>query len=101
MQSVIYIEKKRGKEQSASRQACFVDTRPSEDVHIKTCEINKMKQYMNETGNSQVKRESFASRSLSLTTEQRLWNDIPNEMKQCVDVESFKKTLKTFLFNKF
>ena len=31
----------------------------------------------------------------------RLWNDIPNEVKQCVDVETFKKKLKTFLFNNF
>ena len=31
----------------------------------------------------------------------RLWNDIPNDVKQCVNVETFKKKLKTFLFNKF
>ena len=47
-----------------------------------------------------VKRESFANRSFSVMGP-RLWNDIPNEVKQCVDVESFKKKLKTFLFNKF
>ena len=47
-----------------------------------------------------VKRESFANRSFSVMGP-RLWNDIPNEIKQCVDVETFKKKLKTFLFNKF
>ena len=47
-----------------------------------------------------VKRESFANRSFSVMGP-RLWNDIPNEVKQCVDVETFKKKLKTFLFNKF
>ena len=31
----------------------------------------------------------------------RLWNDIPNEVKQRVGVEIFKQKLKTFLFNKF
>ena len=47
-----------------------------------------------------VKRESFANRSFSVMGP-RLWNDIPNEVKQCVDVETFKKKSKTFLFNKF
>ena len=46
-----------------------------------------------------IKRESFANRSFSVMGPQ-LWNDIPNEVKQCVDVETFKKKLKTFLFNK-
>ena len=44
-----------------------------------------------------VKRESFANRSFSVMGP-RLWNDIPNEVKQCVDVETFKKKLKTFRF---
>ena len=47
-----------------------------------------------------IKRESFANRSFSVMGP-RLWNDIPNEVKQCVDVETFKKKLKTFVFNKF
>ena len=47
-----------------------------------------------------IKRESFANRSFSVMGP-RLWNDIPNEVKQCVDVEIFKKKLKAFLFNKF
>ena len=47
-----------------------------------------------------VKRESFANRSFSVMGP-RLWNDIPNEIKQCVDVETFQKKLKTFLFNKY
>ena len=47
-----------------------------------------------------VKRESFANRSFSVMGP-RLWNDIPNDLKQCVNVETFKKKLKTFLFNKF
>ena len=47
-----------------------------------------------------VKRESFANRSFSVMGP-RLWNDIPNDVKQCVNVETFKKKLKTFLFNKF
>ena len=45
-----------------------------------------------------VKIESFANRSFSVMGPQ-LWNDIPNEVKQCVDIETFKKKLKTF--NKF
>ena len=47
-----------------------------------------------------VKRESFANRSFSVMGP-RLWNDIPNDLKQCVNVETFKKKLKTFLSNKF
>ena len=47
-----------------------------------------------------IKRESFANRSFSVMGP-RLRNDTPNEIKQCVDVEIFKKKLKTFLFNKF
>ena len=47
-----------------------------------------------------VKRESFANRSFSVMGP-RLWNDIPNDVKQCINVETFKKELKTFLFNKF
>ena len=47
-----------------------------------------------------VKRESFANRSFSVVGP-RLWNDIPNEIKKCINVETFKKQLKTFLFNKF
>ena len=31
----------------------------------------------------------------------RLWNDTPNEVKECANIETFKKKLKTFLFNKF
>ena len=44
-----------------------------------------------------VKRESFANRSVSVMRP-RLWNDTPNEIKQCIDVEKFKKKLKKFLF---
>ena len=47
-----------------------------------------------------VKRESFAKRSLSEIGPQ-LWNDIPNELKQCADVKTFKKQVNTFLFDKF
>ena len=47
-----------------------------------------------------VKRESFANRSFSVMGT-RLWNDFPNELNQCVDVETFKKKRKTILFNKF
>ena len=47
-----------------------------------------------------VKRESFANRSFSVMGP-RLWNDIPNDVKQYVNVETFKKKLKTFLFDKF
>ena len=47
-----------------------------------------------------VKRESFANRSFSVMGP-RLWNDIPNDVKQCVNVETFKKKLKTFLFKSF
>ena len=47
-----------------------------------------------------VKRESFANKSFSVMGP-RLWSDIPNEIKQCVDVEIFKKKLNTFLFNEF
>ena len=47
-----------------------------------------------------VKRESFANRPFSVMGP-RLWNDIPNDLKQCINVETFKKKLKTFLFNKF
>ena len=46
-----------------------------------------------------VKRESFANRSFSAMGP-RLWNDIPSEVKQCVDVETFKKKLKILPFNK-
>ena len=46
-----------------------------------------------------VKRESSANRSFSVMGP-RLWNDMPNEMKQCIDVETFKKKLKTFFKNK-
>ena len=35
-----------------------------------------------------VKRESFANRSFNVMGP-RLWNEIPNEAKQCVDVETF------------
>ena len=45
-----------------------------------------------------VKRESFANRSFNVM-EPRLWNDISNEVKQSVDIEIFKKKLKTFLFS--
>ena len=47
-----------------------------------------------------IKRESFANKSFSVMGP-RLRNDIPNEIKQCVDVETFTKQFKTFLFNKF
>ena len=39
-----------------------------------------------------VKRESFANRSFSLMGP-RLWNNIPNDVKQCVNVETCKKKL--------
>ena len=51
-------------------------------------------------GIPKVKRESFANRSFSVLGP-RLWNNISNEVKQCVDIETFKKKLKIFLFNKF
>ena len=47
-----------------------------------------------------VKRQSFANRSVSVMGP-RLRNDIPNELKQCADVKTFKKKLQTFLFDKF
>ena len=47
-----------------------------------------------------VKRESFANRSFSVMGP-RLWNDILNEVKQCIGFVAFKKKVKTFLFNKF
>ena len=47
-----------------------------------------------------VKRESFANRSFSVMAPW-LWNGIPNEIKQCIDIETFKKKLKTFHFDKF
>ena len=47
-----------------------------------------------------VKTESFANRSFSVMGP-RLWNDIPNEVKQSVDVDTFTKKFKTFLFNTF
>ena len=47
-----------------------------------------------------IKRESFADRSFSVMGP-RLWNDLPNEIKQCTDIEKFMKKLKTFLFSKF
>ena len=47
-----------------------------------------------------VKSESFANRVFSVM-EQRLWNGTPTEVKPCADVETFKKSLKKFLFNKF
>ena len=39
-----------------------------------------------------VKRDLFANRSFNVMGPQ-LWNDIPNEVKQCVNVETFKKKL--------
>ena len=47
-----------------------------------------------------VNRESFANRSFNVMGP-RLWNDIANEVKQCIDVKTFKNKLKTVLFNKF
>ena len=47
-----------------------------------------------------VKIQSIVNRSFS-EMGPRLWNDIPNELKQCTDVKTFKKQLKTFLFDKF
>ncbi len=44
-----------------------------------------------------VKKESFAYRSFSVTG-LRLGKDIPSEVKQRVNVESFKKKLKTLPF---
>ena len=48
-------------------------------------------------GIPKVKRESFTNRSFSVMGP-RLWNDLPNEIKQCTDIEKYKKKLKTFLF---
>ena len=47
-----------------------------------------------------VKRQSIANKSLGVMGP-RLWNDIPNELKQCSDVKTCKKQLKTFLFDEF
>ena len=47
-----------------------------------------------------VTRQTVGNRSFSVMGP-RLWNDIPNEVKECANIETFKIKLKTFLFNKF
>ena len=44
-------------------------------------------------------RKTFASRSFSVFGP-TLWNQIPNHLKELGSLDSFKKDLKTFLFNK-
>ena len=46
-----------------------------------------------------VKRQSLANRSFSVMGP-RLWNDILNEVNQCIDVETFKLKLMAILFIK-
>ena len=47
-----------------------------------------------------VKREPFANRSFSVKGP-RMWNNIPKEATQCVDVETFQKKLRAFLLISF
>ena len=46
-----------------------------------------------------TKRKTFADRSSSVAGP-RLWNMIPNDIKQSKDVGAFKRKLKTYLYNK-
>lgn len=47
-----------------------------------------------------VYRVKFASRSFRVMGPW-LWNEMPNNLKQCISIESFQKSLKTFLYDKF
>ena len=48
----------------------------------------------------EVKRDLFARKSFGVMGP-RLSNDIPDKGKQFVDTETFKKKLKTYLFDEF
>ena len=47
-----------------------------------------------------IRRQTFASRSLSYAGP-RGWNDLPKRVRYAIDLEDFKKELKTFLFRKY
>ena len=47
-----------------------------------------------------AKRKTFASRAYSVAAP-AWWNEIPNYVKQAGNVETFKKRLKTVLFDQF
>ena len=47
------------------------------------------------------KKERIIFKQITSAMGPLLWNDISNEVKQCVNNETFKKKLKTFLFNEF
>ena len=47
-----------------------------------------------------TRRKTFASRSFSVMAP-TWWNELPNQIKDSVNVDIFKSKLKTFLFNQF
>ena len=47
-----------------------------------------------------VRRKTFAARSYSVVAPQ-WWNELPNNVKQADNIDSFKSKLKTFLFDLF
>ena len=47
-----------------------------------------------------VKKQTFANRSFSVQGP-KWWNILPNFIKQAQSLETFKKYLKTHLFNEF
>jgi hypothetical protein len=47
-----------------------------------------------------TKRKTFAERSFSVSGP-RLWNDLPSYIRSSKSISSFKKDLKTYLFEKF
>ena len=63
-------------------------------LSMSTIPLRSHKNYM-KLGIPKVKRKTFANGSFSVM-EPRLWNGIPNEVKECAYIETFKKELKTF-----
>lgn len=47
-----------------------------------------------------TKRKIFADRTFSVQGP-RWWNELPNDLKQCTTVDTFKTNLKTLLFDEF
>ena len=44
-----------------------------------------------------TKRKTFADRSFSVVSP-KYWNELPNELRMSMNLESFKRNLKTYLF---
>ena len=47
-----------------------------------------------------VKKKTFVDRSFTVAGP-KLWNDLPEEIRNANSMESFKKLLKTYLFKEY